>query len=373
MKNENINDFIELFEKNKKLPHKSKRKYIGFFIDFLRSIFSPFFEFFLAAKFETQRKANLGILYEINEIKNSIQAIKTNLENFSIEFSKVLKEISRNFEEISKTLKEHQNEILILRDEKIPLIKEAIKLGIEGIDMKAEWALSNLISLKEILSKEVPLSAEEKKKLKETIKNLNFLLKFRGNEAEIKKRQRIYVDKLKERKMVIDLGCGRGEFLEILKENFIPSAGVEKEPSLCAILKEKNLNFFQMDVLEFLEKKPIEFDSIVSFHLIEHLNFNEALKFLKLIYESLPKNGFLLIETPNPSSLFSLINFYKDPEHKTPWHPETLKFFLNEIGFEIIEEFYLQKPEEFEKLDVNENLKNILFGPQDYAFLSLKK
>lgn len=362
MKKYELKDFFELFEKNKKLAHKSKRKYIGFLMDFIRKIFSPILESLLARKFETQREANLSLLRELIELKNFT---KENLENLQKNFQDFNISIHKYFEEL-------QREVLNLRDEKIPALKDALSLGLEGVDKKAEWALSNLVVIKKVIEKEINLDEEEKKKLKESLSTLFFMNVFRGSEEEIKKRQRIYKDKLKNSKKVVDLGCGRGEFLEILKENSIPCFGVEKEPSLCAILKEKNLDFLQMDIFEFLDKKPFEFDAVTSFHLIEHLNLKEALTFLKLIFNNLSQGGIFIIETPNPTSLSSFLNFYKDPEHKTPFHPETLKFFAKELGFEIIEELYLQDVEIPENINLQDDVKKLIFGPQDYALI-LKK
>lgn len=358
MKDNDLKDFIDLFEKNQKLPHKSKRKYIGFFLDFLRGFFSPIFEFFLGAKLETQRKANLVILKEILDLKNYT---KENFENFK-----------KAFEGLKKNLEEIQREVLILRDEKIPALKDALSIGLEGVDRKAEYALSNLIVIKQALERGISLSEEEKRALKDTIVSLKFMEKFRGKEDEIKKRQAVYVEVLKDCKNVIDLGCGRGEFLELLKENSISSYGVEKEPALCAILKEKKLNFFQMDIFDFLEKKPIEFDALVSFHLIEHLSLKEALALLKLAFIKLPQDGIFIIETPNPTSLFSFLNFYKDPEHKTPWHPETLKFFAKEEGFQVLKEIYLEEVKEADFLEIPESTRKLIYGPQDYGVIFKK-
>lgn len=361
MKKYELKDFVELFEKNKKLKHKSKRKYIGFLLDFIRKVFSPVLEFLLARKFETQREANLSILNELIELDNftkeNFKSLQNSFEDFKISTNKYLEELQR--------------EVLNLRDEKIPALKDALSLGLEGVDKKAEWALSNLIVIKKALEKEVDLKEDEKRKLKESLSSLYFMNIFRGSEEEIKKRQKIYLDKLKNSKKVVDLGCGRGEFLEILKENSIPCFGVEKEPSLCAILKEKELDFFQMDIFEFLDKKPFEFDAITSFHLIEHFDLKDALTFLKLIYNNLLQGGIFIIETPNLASLYSFLNFYKDPEHKTPFHPETLKFFAKEVGFEIIEELYLQEVD-IPNINLQEDVKKLIFGPQDYALI-LKK
>lgn len=358
MKKYELKDFVELFEKNKKLEHKSKRKYIGFLLDFIRKIFSPILEFLLARKFETQRVANLSLLKELIELK---KFAKENLEN-----------LQKDFNNFNIHFRELQREVLNLRDEKIPALKDALSLGLEGVDKKAEWALSNLIVIKKAIEKEINLNEEEKRKLKESLSTLHFMNLFRGSEEEIKKKQKIYFDKLKNSKKVVDLGCGRGEFLEILKENSISCFGVEKEPSLCAILKEKNLDFLQMDIFEFLEKKPFEFDAVTSFHLIEHLNLKEALTLLKLIFNNLSQEGIFIIETPNPTSLYSFLNFYKDPEHKTPFHPETLKFFTKELGFEIIEEIYLQDIQLPENINLQDDVKKLIFGPQDYALI-LKK
>lgn len=361
MKKHNLDDFIDIFEKNQKLPHSSQRKFFGFFLNFLRKVFSPFFEFFLGARIETQRKANLEILYKLKELENKINMINEKLE-----------EVKSFSLDLKKSMEELQKETLHIRDEKIPALKDALSIGLEGVDRKAEWGLSNLISIKEMLSKGVSLTEEERASLKKSLTSLNFLLKFRGREEEISKRQKIYIEKIKGVKRIVDLGCGRGEFLELLKENNIEGFGVEKEPSLCAILKEKELQFFEMDIFDFLEKKPIEFDGISCFHLIEHLNLKEGLSFLKLVYENLPEGGIFLIETPNPTSLFSFLNFFKDPEHKTPWHPETLKFFAKEIGFEIMEEIYLEEIKGIGDLNLPQETRKLLYGPQDYGII-LKK
>ncbi len=362
MKNYDLKDFLRIFEENKTLPHKSHRKFIGFFLNLIRKVFSPFFEFFLGAKIETQRKANLLILKEIEEIKKGLETLKIDFENF--------KKATEDFkEQNTKNFLELQKELLNLRDEKIPALKEGIGLGLEGIDKKAEWAISNLVSIRTILEKGVELKEEEKKLLKETITSLNFLQKFRGDEGEIKKRQEIYLNHIKNSQFVIDLGCGRGEFLEILQKNSIQGAGVEKEPSLCAILKEKNLRYFQRDIFDFLEEKPLDFDTVVSFHLIEHLSLKEAIYFLKLIYDKLPNKGILIIETPNPTSLFSFLNFFKDPGHKTPWHPETLNFYANEIGFVLKEKVYLEEVKFKDSLDIPAEIKSLIYGPQDYGMV----
>ncbi len=165
------------------------------------------------------------------------------------------------------------------------------------------------------------------------------------------------------------MACGRGEFLEILQRNSIQCAGVEKEPSLCAILKDKNLRYFQRDIFDFLEEKPLDFDTVVSFHLIEHLNLKEAIYFLKLIYDKLPNKGILIIETPNPTSLFSFLNFFKDPGHKTPWHPDTLNFYASEIGFVLKEKVYLEEAKYKDGLGIPKEIKSLIFGPQDYGMI----
>lgn len=362
MKQNDLKNFIDIFEKNQKLPLKSKRKYIGFFLDFLRKIFGPIFEFFLAKKFETHRKATLLILKELEDLKIET---KKNIENYQKSMEEFKENISKNFLELQK-------ELLILRDEKIPSLKRALSLGLEGVDRKAEWSLSNLVVIRQAIEKGISLNMEEKKVLKNSLSSLNFMKLFRGFEEEIKKRQKIYVSKLKNFKKVVDLGCGRGEFLEILKENSISNIGIEKEPSLCAILKDKKLEYLQMDLFDFLEKKPFEFDVLTAFHIIEHLNLKEAIGFLKMVYDVLPSGGILILETPNPTSLFSFLNFYKDPEHKTPWHPETLKFFAENIGFLKEEEFYLQEVDTPENLNLSEEVKKLIYGPQDYGLILRK-
>jgi len=218
--------------------------------------------------------------------------------------------------------------------------------------------------------------------------------KFRGSRDEIKQRQFKYLDYFKDCKNVIDIGCGRGEFLELLKENNINAQGLDIDVNMIEFCQSKELRVNMMDAISFLEQvENNSLDGIFINQVVEHLEPGYLIKMLNLCYQKLMSDYFIIIETVNPLSFVSFVNFYIDLSHTRPLHPETMRFLLEIAGFREIElkfyspikdEFRLQKIqlhqeiEEREKLLIetfNNNidiLNNLLYGPQDYTFFGKK-
>ena len=218
--------------------------------------------------------------------------------------------------------------------------------------------------------------------------------KFRGSRDEIKQRQFKYLDYFKDCKNVIDIGCGRGEFLELLKENSINAQGLDIDVNMIEFCQSKELRVNMMDAISFLEQvENNSLDGIFINQVVQHLEPGYLIKMLNLCYQKLMSDYFIIIETVNPLSFVSFVNFYIDLSHTRPLHPETMRFLLEIAGFREIElkfyspikdEFRLQKIqlhqeiEEREKLLIetfNNNidiLNNLLYGPQDYTFFGKK-
>jgi 2-polyprenyl-3-methyl-5-hydroxy-6-metoxy-1,4-benzoquinol methylase len=217
-----------------------------------------------------------------------------------------------------------------------------------------------------------------------------FEQRFRSDEKLVKNYQRAYLKYFSKEDLVLDIGCGRGEFLELLKESDIKAMGIELNEDFVGYCTDKGLDVKKDDAVSFLKKlTDSSLNGILMSHVVEHLEFNELICILRLCVDKLKDGGHIIIETPNPTTLAIFTNaFYIDPTHKRPVHPETLRFLLEETGFIDIE----LKNFDFSKVDYDipllnaeqvynlrefndgiNVLNNLLFGFQDYALIAKKE
>lgn len=207
----------------------------------------------------------------------------------------------------------------------------------------------------------------------------------RGPETLIKERQQKYVRYFEGEGPVWDLGCGRGEFLELLRESAIPAHGVETNRDAYHRCQEKGLSVTQQNLFDFLERaEDNSAGGIFAAQVIEHLPVELQLKLVHLTFRKLRPNSPLLLETINPECLFALTrNFYLDPSHIRPVHPEMLRFALESTGFRDVkvhfsgpvEGKFLEKPTWETAGDLQEltkalmTINHFVFGFQDYYIL----
>lgn len=165
---------------------------------------------------------------------------------------------------------------------------------------------------------------------------------FRGSEELIKERQKGYVEWFRRKNMVLDIGCGRGEFLELLKEEGINAIGVDLNIDMIRICKRKGLNVVHSDFMDYLSKIPDnEFDGIFSAQFIEHIKPEQIHTFLRKAYLKLRPGGVLVVETVNPYNLAQFRFFHVDPTHERPIYPEVAQFLGQTAGFNNIEVKYI--------------------------------
>lgn len=204
--------------------------------------------------------------------------------------------------------------------------------------------------------------------------------RFRGDKEELKKDLKFYLSLLKESNVtseILDLGCGRGEWLELLKEERLSATGVESNRTLADAGRSRGLEIIQQDAIEYLRGQPNNsLQAVTGFHLIEHLEFQELIQLLAEIRRTLKPGGLVIVETPNPKNLVvGACNFYADPTHRKPLFPETLQFLLDSLGFERIRLEY-RHPVEGSPFDNTEpgsrELHIWLFGPRDFAAIGWK-
>ncbi len=200
--------------------------------------------------------------------------------------------------------------------------------------------------------------------------------RFRGSPQEIADKQRFYLSFLKDIPgPVFEVGCGRGEFLELLRAKGIRASGVDINPIAVAGCRERGLEVEADDGLEALSRQAAEsLGAVVAFQVVEHWSAEATFAFLREARRTLASGGVLIAETINTDSLSALKAFYLDPSHVRPVPPEALKFLAEAAGFADARIEYRAPLSEQERLaETSENerkLNRLLFGPQDYALIA---
>lgn len=216
---------------------------------------------------------------------------------------------------------------------------------------------------------------------------LTFEERFRGSEKAIRDHQSAYRELLAGRRRVVDLGCGRGELVELLIEAGVEAYGVELNEDFVDLVRAKGLEVVQDDATVHLEGLATgEVDGIVLSHVVEHLPPHAVTHIVETAWEKLAEGGLLIMETPNPESLVAgSINFHRDPTHLRPVHPDTLAFICESAGFASVEIRRLSPIPDEQRLPLGGagggpladhldlvvgRLNELLYGFQDYAVVA---
>jgi O-antigen chain-terminating methyltransferase len=201
--------------------------------------------------------------------------------------------------------------------------------------------------------------------------------RFRGARVEIKERFREYLPYVDQHAPVIDLGCGRGEWLELLFENNIEARGIDTNTLQVRECTDRGLDVTEADVFEYLRSLPDESaGAITGFHIIEHLSFNALVMLLNEVLRVLRPGGVAIFETPNPENIVVGSNyFYLDPTHRHPLPTELMEFLFKNRGFENVELLMLH-PWESGRVagegELAERFNAYFYGPMDYAVVGRK-
>ena len=214
----------------------------------------------------------------------------------------------------------------------------------------------------------------------------------RGTVEEIRERQRGYLGLFAGGGRVLDVGCGRGEFLGLCREAGIDARGVDIDPAMVSRCRDAGLPAEQGDALAYLNALPDgSLGGVFSAQVIEHVPPEAFIALVRLAHRKLRPGGVLLCETPNPACLTVFSGaFYVDLSHLKPIHPEAARFVLEAAGFRDIEIryvnavppdgklqriepfWYMRRYEEAFLSQINDNferLNQLLWGAQDYAVI----
>jgi O-antigen chain-terminating methyltransferase len=211
---------------------------------------------------------------------------------------------------------------------------------------------------------------------------LSFENRFRGERADIKERVRFYLPLLKKTKAgtaarpILDVGCGRGEWLELLAENDLHGSGVDLNSAMISECEARNFDVTLADAIEHLRSlRARTLGCVTGFHIIEHLPFTVLLELFAQTLRVLKPGGLAIFESPNCKNLMvGACYFNVDPTHRNPVFPETAEFMMETQGFDKVQLEYLapaQRPFAAGDHDA-EVLNDLLFGPQDFAVIGRK-
>jgi len=291
------------------------------------------------------------------EVQFKIREIETKVSDLSHKVTEEGKEVLNKLADLELKSSEVVDKLKELEVKEIPEILEADK----------ESYLSRAISSSHLSHPELTQKGQDKDVFFYLFENV-----FRGEQKDIKERQRYYlkyvleVAKNTQGEIFLDAGCGRGEFLELLQENNIPYLGIEINEFETNFLKQKGLNVKNSDILEYLSNTNKNLMGISCFQVIEHLDITYLKKFIELAYKRIAEHGIIILESVNPHCPFALSRFYVDLTHIRPYPPETIKFLLEWYGFREVKIIF--------SAPVTENIRSreLCMNYQDYAVIGRK-
>ena len=225
--------------------------------------------------------------------------------------------------------------------------------------------------------------------------HFDFSRKHRGSEEELVRRMAKYAVLFGPVARVLDVGCGRGEFLEACREAGVGAYGIETDPDMVSRCRMKALEVHEADAIEHLRGLPDRsLDGIFMAQVIEHLTASEIVDFVRLAADKLRRGATIIVETINPETFAALRWFWMDPTHRQPVSPAMLRFLLEDAGFTLRDVLFSSPVPEEETLQrlpesaaaaaggdreairaYNQNvekLNRVLFGERDYAIIAVR-
>ncbi|HPT81547.1 MAG TPA: class I SAM-dependent methyltransferase [Methanosarcina thermophila] len=342
-----------------------------------------------------QNEFNESLAHLLESLINRIISLDEKVAQLSAELdNEIYSENSKLKSEISR---EFKSEILNVKSDVYEKINREITSIVSSINLDIE----NKAWLNRLLTEKIENNnrfADKKAATSESeglsLNHFLFEEKFRGSRDDIKQRQSQFLEYFRGCSNVLDIGCGRGEFLELLNGEGIGVKGIDIDDDMVGYCLSRGFDVQKVDAVSYLEQLPDKsLDGIFIDQVVEHLDPAYLVKLLRLCYQKLNYGYYLFAETVNPLSLYSFANFYIDLTHIKPVHPETLKFLFESSGFRdvktefispVTDELRLKKIQtsddmnEREKAAVEVYNHNIdllnyrLYGPQDYAVIGKK-
>ena len=202
----------------------------------------------------------------------------------------------------------------------------------------------------------------------------------RGTPEQIKEEVKVYLPVLERAGIgsdILDIGCGRGEWLQVLREAGLQARGIDQNRILIQQCKDLSLDVVESEALAYLGSLPDgSLSAVTAFHFAEHLPLETLVRFLDEAGRTLKPGGLIILETPNPENLLvGSCNFYLDPTHKNPIPIPTMKLLLEARGFrceEVLKLHAVSSTKIEVKDQLTSHLNHFLYGPMNYAVVARK-
>jgi SAM-dependent methyltransferase len=213
--------------------------------------------------------------------------------------------------------------------------------------------------------------------------------RFRGSRDDVRERLSSYVELFRDAAPVADLGCGRGEFLELLRDAGVAGVGAETNAQAAGECRRRGLDVVEVSLVDFLRARPVAgLGGVFAAQVVEHLPPAVLQAALSAAHRALRPGGLLVLETVNVRSVLALLEVYnRDLTHEKPLHPDTLGFLAAAAGFTDVRVEMRSPVDAATRLQavpgeglpplaaeaLNENvarLNALLYGPQEYALIA---
>jgi SAM-dependent methyltransferase len=370
-----LDDWRWLWSGDHAFPIRSHRGVLGRLLVGFKRLLRPLVKTPQNDLWERQRTFNLILLEHLERLENARADQKRRIEYQEALDSEGIHEIMR-----------HNDALFARADQKLDRYRREARdlLGSLGA------ALATVRS-----APSAPEAVEAVARAHEEHGYLELERRYRGTEEEIRERIAAYLTYLeKVPGPVLDLGCGRGEALALLRDHGIAGRGVDASERMVQLCRERGLEAEAGDLFAVLaEVEEGSLGGVVSFHVIEHLPAGALDRLVRLAYRALRPGGVLILETPNPLSVVvAARNFWLDPTHVRPVHPESLKLTYELAGFDPVERLDLRPFPESQRLPeidlaalpaeqrpladqvnrLRDRLDEVLFGYQDFGMVGRK-
>jgi O-antigen chain-terminating methyltransferase len=290
-------------------------------------------------------------------------------------FQQFAEEQRQKEEELARRLAAADDRLHLLRREVLENAQRLVRL-LDEVRRRAQWAPPG--------APPVPLDAGQLRALaQEDLEGLDPLYaalesEVRGTRGEAQERWKAYLPLMPPDGPVLDLGCGRGEWLELLRQEGIAARGVDWNRLMVAECRERRLAAEQAEALDYLARVPDgSLGAVTALRVVEQLPFRHLVRLLDEVARVLRPGGTAIFETPNPDNiLVACRDFYKDPGRRHPIPSETLRFLVESRGLAPVQVLFLNAPDaaghvpEDDGSAVARRFNRYFYGPRDYAVVA---
>jgi SAM-dependent methyltransferase len=328
---------------------------------FLQRLLEKLFRRAGAADRDRQRDFNLALLDLLRDVRADAERLREDVGGD-------IASVQRDFRQAEQAL---ARELAHIR-ELIPVAAKRNDALIAALDQKIETLA---VRIRDLTNPLLPASADYVyRRLEDGL---------RGSEAHIRADMQPYVDRAREHQPVLDVGCGRGEFLALCREAGVKARGFDTNERSVADLKQRGFDVALSGIPQCFEGIGNgSVGSVLATHVVEHLPVEALFALFSESARVLRPGGLLMIETPNAESLLAgASDFWRDPTHLAPRHPAALTLLAREHGFAIDEMRPVHPYPEGTQLAIApddppavrrivEAINERLFGPQDLRLIA---